>query len=232
MLKQFIAAAMLSAVIPAHAEILIFDFTGVISDVIEVRKTPNGTRDKYVVSSTILPGGVAIGDTFSGRLVYDTAAPIAQFTTPSATQAIYQAPAFGFPPSHVTFDKSGLRVESPGGPSLAVSNYLSDDVFPDSFAASYNSVHGTAYSNVSVSLYDDTATVFDNTAIPTSLLLGAYTNPAMYLYWTDPSLGQRVLTNSVLTSLTLVSSVPEPSGYAMLLAGMALVGVAIRRRAR
>ena len=67
-------------------------------------------------------------------------------------------------------------------------------------------------------------------ALQSQVWMGAQGIPPNGLLPGLPSFASMNITDAVLTIYTGVSPVPEPGTYAMLLAGMALVGVAARRR--
>jgi len=69
-----------------------------------------------------------------------------------------------------------------------------------------------------------------NSSLPTALAFNDY-NGLLIFYWEDPS-GHTFRYEATLDSLNQVAAVPEPETYAMLLAGLALMGGVARRKSR
>ena len=84
--------------------------------------------------------------------------------------------------------------------------------------------------NSTISLFDFSGTAFDHGGVPTSLTLSSFDYAAYELYYFLPT-GGYVSIQSTMTALTPAAAVPEPETYAMLLAGIALLGWRTRKRA-
>lgn len=135
----------LLSVSPASAEIVTCDYTGVVNHVAESSVATG--LERIVASSDALPGGVRLGQTFSGQFSYDTAIA--------------------------------------GSPGTPVSRW-----------------------------YAGSATAWQPASTVTPL-------------------GTNVNVGGLLTSITRITPVPEADSWAMLIAGVGIVGAgALRRRVR
>lgn len=83
-------------------------------------------------------------------------------------------------------------------------------------------------SSLYFNLQDFTQTAFNSTAIPSSLSLGAFGQKEGRLYFGGQTAGETI--NFTLTNIDRNPAVPEPSTYAAILGGLALIGVVLRRR--
>jgi hypothetical protein len=210
---------------PAFAEVVTYEYTGVINNLREYV----GSNSRAVVSSSVVAGGVRVGDEFHGSFSYDTS--IAQ-TSGTGDTAIYSqgwtpGPAPAVTPTSLTFDKNGSSAASSSWssvPSVYLQNTNSFDYL--SFSTFLNSPG----SLISFTFSDANGTKLDSLAIPSTIELDGWWSARMNALWFNPG-GDRMLNmDGMLTSLTKVSPVPEPESYAMFLAGLALVSAAVARK--
>jgi hypothetical protein len=180
--------------------------------------------------------GAAVGDTFSGTLVYDTtAAAVAPGADPA--QYLYSGsstPPFASPLG-ITFTLHGVTIAPryPGAMIVTVQNDLaSNPTFPDVFiaqAAAASPGVGVGNPQIDFAVADRTGTALSSTALPTSLDLHRFTDGEFRLF--NNTAGNVF---DLLTGTINVGAVPEPSS--LVLAGTAaLAGLgawARRRRAR
>lgn len=179
-----------------------------------------------------------VGTAITGYFYYDLATP------PTDTNANGNAPSYT---DYYNADKVGIQFSTGNGftftPNGTEQYYQSaihvDDAGPGSPTAfdevRVTGLENTAYGaaqDVTLSLQDKHhANTLTSSALPLSLSLDDF-NGALNFYWTDNNGGRSFIFNATLDSLTAVAVVPEPETYAMLLAGLALVGMATRRKKR
>lgn len=216
----------------SHAEYLKYEFTA------------HGTSaDFFGAPASAFPTTGAgeflqVGTAITGYFYYDLATPLTD------TNANGNAPSFT---DYYNADKVGIKFSTtngfkftPNGTDLYYQSAIHvDDAGPGSPSAVdevrvtglENTVHGAAQ-DVTLSLQDKHgANTLTSSALPLSLSLNDF-NGTLNFYWTDNNGGRSFIFNATLDSLTQVAAVPEPATYAMLLAGLALVGVAGRRKQR
>ncbi|WP_229419235.1 PEP-CTERM sorting domain-containing protein [Pseudoduganella dura] len=192
---------------------------------IENSESPTGSFSSATAGDHV----ISLGDTVTGRFTFDTESQVLQYSDQAATGLA----EYGYDQattSVVQFDKSGYSQASSPGISTVwvfdrkVSTYGNDSV---SFNAPTWLDHPGYISVVDLSFVAPFDTL-NGLAVPTTGLYGMngwfqYS----YSYFTDE--GQtNFIFRGALTSMSLVSAVPEPGTYAMLLAGIGLV--AWRRR--
>lgn len=203
----------------ASAETVTYEFSGIVN---KIRQSPTGNYNdsRSVASTTAVQGGLAVGDTYHGSFTLDLSTPNSSADT---TNGYYWA----WPSQTamtVTFDKSGTVFQNVWAPSVSVS----DSTF-DSFSVLASAEGGYAH----MWLYDPSANVFSSIAQPSSLVADDFHTADLDFYWYWTSNSPTVDVETSLLSITKVSAVPEPSTYAMLFAGLVLVGgAAARKRAR
>lgn len=201
----------------AHAEFVTFEYTGIVNTLREF----NGTRDKAVASSNIVPGNVRVGDGYHGSFTIDTSM---QPYDGSAPGSAFYYNWSGISPRSTDFimDKTGTSISS-SDPSTV---YVTD--------GSYDSllIFGASglTSSFSLNFSDLTGTALSSLAIPLAFNLDAWYSAEASVIWYAED-GTRLMLNGMLTSIARVSPVPEPATYALFFAGIALVsGVAARKR--
>lgn len=205
----------------ARAELISFEYTGVINTLREVNMSTNVGR--LVVTSNIVPGGVRVGDDFHGVFTLDTDLPLNYSDSGSASYFDMNHTSKAKPDSMI-FDKTGASVPTVvTAQGITVNHSKGYDNLSFSMAG---------FSSVGVSFgFSDTASILSGLAIPSDIDLSAWSYAEAALFWADMGSNRYLTMNGMLTSVTKVSAVPEPTSYAMLLAGLALVsGIAARRK--
>ncbi|MFP5390105.1 MAG: PEP-CTERM sorting domain-containing protein [Gammaproteobacteria bacterium] len=217
MRKIALATACLLCTLPAFAEVVTFEYTGVFNTIRE-EATP---RSRRVAESAIVPGSIRVGDSFHGRFSYETSVTLTPWVENPQWASFYNDFSNPIPAPATTFvvDKSGTTiVSSIAAPSLtAYDNSNNRDFVVDPI---FKYVPN-GYGSVSFDFFDDTGALLPALAAPTSLDLDALYSADARLVWSSG--GKTVFAEGMLTSLTKVSPVPEPASYILLFVGLAIV---------
>lgn len=201
-----------------HAELYTLHYTAKITDISRLGTFP----EEFPVSKvTIRNQVINLDDTVTGSYTFDTSAsPMSRYNYGSGTKAHFGNDApFG---AIVQFDRTGYREMS----SMYSTAITVEDASADSGDHDYVRFDGNTYGNdwVGFGLHftDPTATALSESTIPTTAL--SLFNSSFYFGSVSytPGVSSYRLKGEV-TSMSLVSTVPEPSTYAMLLAGIGLV---------
>jgi PEP-CTERM motif len=190
-----------------------------------------GFPEQFFSSATANGNLVSIGDTVSGRFTFDSETPpvlLNDFGTLVQAQYGYDAATTSF----VKFDKTGYSQSAATGSSfIGVTDNREASYGPDmvSFIGHTYSYAPVFSSAVSLFFTAPSADALNDTALPPALL-DSFDGEFRYVYGSFTDTGyQSLVFRGDITSVSLVSSVPEPGTYAMLLAGLGLL--AWRRRA-
>ncbi len=200
--------------VSVHAELVTFEYTGIINTLSE--------GDTMVVSSDLVPGGARAGDAYHGKFTLDTGLPRSDDAAGTATYFDWTG-ATSSQPTEFVMDTTGTSISPHTLPTVIVSNDTSDSLiispgyFPlASFTLNFFDINGAALSGL---------------GIPVNFDLNAWSSAEANIFWYASDYSKYVLMNGMLTSITRVSAVPEPTSYALFFAGIALVsGVAARKR--
>ena len=212
----------------AQAEFVKFNFTASVDHMFEYDDIT--TLITSVGRSTFSGSLVSIGDTVTGVFKYDTNAPLSPY---------YQPP----PPSTGTYDlyadfginQGAVFTVGKAGPSYVSSNGIGAytlvqvannasafsgwDIISVSNSAVYSA---TMFQNITLNLFDKSATVFSNSKIPSQLDLNSFHYANLDAGWLRKSDNNQFHFQASLTSLTSASPVPEPSTLLSSLVGYAL----------
>lgn len=219
----------------AHAAVVTYNFTATVAFIGE---SSSPTNPWTLVDLTTLTGmTVAAGQEIHGSFSYDTAMGLDPVYQPppesSGTYMIYSdpnnntkvvAPGVLTPPQEVQYETNLMEIANnattfAGGDFFWLSHYV---MAPDNSG-----------SRSIISLTDFGGAAFDHGGVPASLTLSISSlDYARYTMTYYLATGGYVNIWSNLTSLTPATAVPEPETYAMLLAGIALLGWQARKRAR
>jgi hypothetical protein len=192
--------------------------------------TPVSYSFSGVVTDSFLPSTFALGSSFNGTFSFDSAA-IDSNANPSAG---YYSNGFS-----ITANVGGITYSNlPNVGGVSVWNGLSNLDRFDANAqgtigipsiSSTSTIPSTAPFVVRAVFDDPTQSAFSSDALPTSPLnLGNFANDVFQLSFYQGVSQVNVI--GKINSLQLISPVPEPETYAMLLAGLGLVGAALKRR--
>lgn len=218
-LGKLAVASLLLVASASQAEIVKYDFTA------------HGTLVTYSGAAGDFPATAAsaflpLSSTIAGSFFYDT-----------ALNAVYTGPNFN---DYYSATGIGLTLTSSAGykfannqttefeqPSVHVSDSNPEDLVR--VAATEIDSYG-ARNDVTLAFTGKNTAVLSESGLPLTLSLNDF-NGALSIYWTDGS-GKEFNYYADIDTLTPTAAVPEPEAYAMLLAGLALVGVARRRKQR
>ncbi|MQA18837.1 PEP-CTERM sorting domain-containing protein [Rugamonas sp. FT103W] len=231
---KFIAAAFLSCFAlgaQAQSTIHTYEFTAKVDHLYKYDFNENSTPDS--AGGKLAGTVISLGDKVTGYLTYDSASPQFIFDpfpahNPDSTAPggfTYGAPglknefSFTIQPSGQKFSSKELRTWT----SLAVNHQVGG---ADSFGISAGDYPNDA------DVVFSAPSVFTNGHIPTSLSLSVFTTAYAISSWTSAEDGSWVMATARLDSLTEVSAVPEPETYAMMLAGVLLIGYSRSRTAK
>jgi hypothetical protein len=176
---------------------------------------------------------LSVGTTLSGYFFYDTSTPSIFYDTDSSgTYAGYTSP------THVgaTFTSTtGYKFVPNSTAATDPLAIISDGVGGDTGA--HDSIKVVAAQNLSPGVNQDiditltdknNGKTWNSGALPPTLDLKDFDGTITF-FWGDAQ-NNTFTFNANIDTLTQVAAVPEPETYAMLLAGLALVGVAKRRQ--
>ncbi|WP_167241358.1 PEP-CTERM sorting domain-containing protein [Massilia genomosp. 1] len=197
----------------AHAEIVSFEFTGVISRI--SAQYEGRITDK--TSALVEDGSFALGQAFTGLLSYSTNAPPYPLSSSNSWySSSYAAPGdfvLSFPSSKVSLsnDKQPYFINVSNG-----SGSWSDDAL---------NVVALGAKNFGLRLADNTNSVFTDANLPTTLALSSFSYAQAYLASRGVDGSPYTYTISgEITSLTKISPVPEPGMAWLMLGGLAALG--------
>lgn len=211
---------------PALAEMIIFDYTGVVRSIREVNFSG---MDHTVFTSAVVPGTITLGDTFHGRLYYNTELRSYLTPNPSAYAAYDGRTGSMVGRSTLVLDKSGTTMSSDNiAPDFGIANGTIDRIYIGT-SGLFNPYLGV----LAFEFVDPTGSALSSTAIPSAIDYTAFEWAGPQLYWETPDGRLGMHAEGALTSFVRINPVPEPAAYAMLAAGLAIViGGAARRRSR
>jgi hypothetical protein len=202
----------------SHAEVVKYDFTA------------HGTSASYGggaasdFPSTAASAYLPASSTLSGSFFYDTTLN-AVFTGPNYND-YYSSTGIGVTlTSSAGYHFANNVTTEFGQPSVHIDDSNPEDLVR--VAASEIDSHG-ASNDVTLTLTGKGTQVLTASGLPHSLSLNDF-NGVVTIYWTDGT-GKEFNYSADIDTLTVAAAVPEAETYAMLLAGLALVGVARRRK--
>lgn len=228
----FVAALALAA--QARAEVFTYEYTSVITKVEQYVRNSNGSLIGGDVGTSDWPGFVvAAGEKVRGRFSYDTESQ--ESVAGEYCCGYYTTLYVGAQNAlALTFENSGYAYRSSNDlpVELATSTYPAGGG-SDAFGVWQWDYDGANRRLVSITMLDDTGTALPyrpDRMIPDSLAGFARGEFDYEIY--SPDFSKMVFVSGALTSVRQVSPVPEPGTYAMLLAGLGLVGWQRKRTSR
>ena len=227
MMRSFIfALTCIFASLPAAAAPQVYEYSGSVTSIEEYGPSPGGaTIINSVSSTTMTPTQVVLGDTFHGRFVYD---PDLNAT---AQEGYYGATPVAASDISIGFDAGAWHYASV--PFLPAQSLFDDYVYTDGRVQDALILIPRLIPDGQGSLFflfeDASASVLNGAVLPEVIDLDRFSSATVHfsLYQDQPARGVNLI--GAITSLNLVSAVPEPSTWMLALAGLAVVGW--RRRA-
>ena len=204
----------------AQAEVVTFEFTATVSGIFQFDPSLPLLAD----SVNVLGSTIRNSETLHGTMSYDTSAPIWVIQKRAAVPLVFYKDMGSMT---LTFH-DGLHFDSAATaetPQISVGDnsttYRGADTFGFSTASRI-----TAEQNASLFLVDRSGTALGSTSLPSDLDLSRFNQRTLYYYFGSGE--QAIEVDATITSLQLLSAVPEPDTYLMLAGGLGLL--AWRRR--
>lgn len=220
--------------VPAQSEVITYAFSGMIGSMFE---HDHATNVNTTVGSSSFAGAlVSLGDSVHGTFSYNTDAPQSPYyqPTPPAT-GTYLVYLPDSAVSHISFQvgSGSVRFQSGQTPIAIVgndnSNGLGWDIFYLSASKAYDPV---MFQDANIALYDKTGAAFSNGGMPTSLNLNMFHYKTLSAGWLRQADGDQMHFDVTLATLSpLVSSIPEPQTFALIILGLGMISFVTRRRA-
>jgi hypothetical protein len=226
MKKLSLLLAGFALVADAQATVYQYDFTATIQEMVEF--SPMTLSGGAVSSSSLTGNLVSVGAVVHGHFSYDT--DTAQFSNFGGT-ALYAAPgALNTIGATIGGNDIGLLNPNYNSTNVQVSNNAAVLKGADGFGVSNLSSNAAASQMMALSFLDKSGTALGSAALPSALDFNQFSGASFYYVYTSNTTHAVAGANGMLTSLTQVTAVPEPETYAMLLAGLGLVGWSVRRK--
>lgn len=233
-MKRYFAAVAASVILSssAHAALYTFEYTATVSSIAEYPDAFGFGSAAGVQSTSITTGKVSVGDTITGIIGYDSQLAIASQYDYNGAHYI----GYGYIPSlnlTADFAAANIHFESNaykfGGQAVYPAGSTDKDAFGlGTYRYLYLPGGGMSQETLIVDLADSTHTKLDG-SVPGSIATTFDSNQMTYIY-ADNFADRRAEIGANITALRLVSAVPEPGTYAMLLGGLMLL--AWRRRSQ
>lgn len=232
---KYIATAITALVmsVPAQAALQVYEFTASVTSLSQQFLYENLSSTGGISAGSV----ITLGDSIVGRFSYDSdikpTGDNSWMQLANSTSYFYATPAS--PTNFFTFTilPSGQTVSSTDVPGSLQHVLLHDGKAGVATENDELSISGGADINAmySVMFADATATLASNGNFPQRLSFAGMTNGYLNqnFYRAD---GARITLSANITSLTdiTVAAVPEPGTWAMLLAGLGILGFSARRK--
>jgi hypothetical protein len=210
----------------AHATVYQYAYTATIQEMLAF--SPVTGSGGLVNSSSLAGDTISVGDLVQGYFSYDTdtglfgnfgAGPV--YSSSLAANTLNASSA-----SHVF----ALNAPTSQSAMVQVSNNLALLGGGDNLAIGDVSENDTAEQLLAINFFDPSGLALSSDHIPGAIDASAYSQSTFAYLYTDKASHTMLGANGALTSLVLISSVPEPQTYAMLLSGLGLLASLARRR--
>lgn len=223
-MKKYISALLGSLLLSlsAHAASVTYNYTATVYLIYNYDYTQPRPLTPY--SITLSDGTISIGNHFQGQFTYDTA------TSLQATNLEYDATYAGAAPtttSGARFD-NGVTFAMPAGAPQSTIKIYDNNPYLNDYLSIYADGQTADERAMTFNFASENESVMHGSAIPGAL--EAFERRFIYLE-------ARVSPTSTFSALASIDSltptvapVPEPETYAMLLAGIGLVGWTARRK--
>lgn len=235
-MKAALALIIATLSLPASASPITLDYSGSVSSLTYAdcqSYTSSGSCNAW--NFTSLPNTdfvdghfVSIGDTFSGTYVYDPAAPLTAISN-DGHQAIHLN-------SIATASFSAGQLQLPGTylPQAGLGSFsiVNDRNGYDSFFLQSLFSGTDFFASVDLDLQDHTGRIFDSFDVPQTLNFTDFNANVFHVGMLRRSDGDQVLLYGALTSVSIASPIPEPKTPLLMLLGLVLIGLILRRNSR
>lgn len=229
------ALAALALTLPAKAEMHTYEFTAAVNQIGNVNKLSFEQSTMGVQAGSL----ISMNDRIVGRFSYDSNARMERGSldnppyNPASTDYFYHG-AYASPTDFFTFTilPSGQTVSAGDPDALTRRVTLADGKVGTPNSRDSLSIDTDGYDmSFGIDFGNATSTWISNGTLPQQLSLADMTSASVYHYFyrTD---GSRIMLSGAVTSLTdiTVTPVPEPGTWAMLLAGLSILGFTARRK--
>jgi hypothetical protein len=210
----------------AHAAVYQYEYTATIQEMLQF--SPSTGSGGMIDSASLAGDTVAVGDIVFGHFSYDTetgvfgdfgAGPVYSSSTAANSVSAYSS-GHNFALSAPTNSSTMVQVTNNatllgGGDNLSIGNVSEND---------------DAQQLLVVNFFDQSGLALSDNNIPGAIDAGAFSQSTFYYLYTTKGNHDMLGANGQLTSLTLISSVPEAQTYGMLLSGLGILGFLSRRR--
>lgn len=219
----------------AHATIYSFEYTAVVTSIVENLNSFGGGSDTYVQTTQVPGVTISVGDTVTGRISYDSHMRLwdeyhdidGNFNSYSYYDSSIELSA--------NFVPASLQVVPYSVLGAGQSSYQTDSTHVSAFGLGGYTYRrapdgDVAQEMLQVEFVDSAHTKFEDNAIP-GANLSTFDNKTLEYYYRGGYVFQSASITGNITSMHLISAVPEPSTYAMLLGGLMLLAWRRRNRA-
>jgi len=210
----------------AHATIYQYDYTATIQEMLTF--SPTTGSGGMVESSSLAGDTIAVGDIVYGHFSYDTETGL--FGNFGAGPVYASSTAGNSVSAHSFSHDFALSTPTNSNTMVQVSNNLALLGGGDNLAIGNVSENDTAEQLLVVNFFDQSGLALSGDGIPGAIDASAFSQSTFYYLYTAKGSHDMLGANGALTSLTLVSSVPEAQTYGMLLSGLGILGFLSRRR--
>ena len=228
LLKNVALFSMLVVDAPVFASVVTFTFSASVDSMFEYTALTQAFDN---IDHSRFPGAlISVGDQITGTFSYNTETPLSPYYQPpvpaSGSYQIYQS---AITSQGINFDISnGMHFASAGTALIQIANNASTllgwDVFSMSASASYNPV---LFQSADINLFDQTSSVFANSALPSSFGLDNFHYRNLHIGWLRQSDGNQLNVSGNFSSLIAIP-IPEPQSYALFMLALGLLGLSIR----
>lgn len=199
----------------AHAEFITFEFTATISNILQY----DPSLPFLVDSVDILGSTIQTSETVHGIMTYDTSAPVWTIQKQVPVPVVFYK------------DMGSLSLSFQGGLSFDSRAFAeTPQMSMLNNSTTYRGGDGISFSTssridpeqrASLFLFDQTGTAFDSTALPGNIDLNRFNQRSLSYYFGANE--QTIEVSTTITSLQLLSAVPEPDTYLMMASGLGLL---------
>ncbi|NVE00905.1 PEP-CTERM sorting domain-containing protein [Massilia sp. BJB1822] len=226
-MKTLTALICLMLALPAKAALVTYNFTAKISSLTE--QLGNIYNPRPIETRSVNGELISLGYTVKGSFTYDTSTRPSQNPIPLPQGVVMYSDFTATNKLDFSFNQNNLHFTSAGENPYQYIIVGDGSMDGFSFSARIKNNASTSSAYLFLSAYED---IFSSNGIPENLPASRFTTKIFSYTFSDfQGATSRSLTASgEITSLELTSPVPEPSSYAMFLAGLAVAAFAVRRR--